>query len=62
MEKDSNCALCAERLLEQKRELWSEAVTKIGDSQKQSWCNICNQLYMKDGSALALYHDIETDD
>ncbi|MGI1670241.1 MAG: hypothetical protein K6L74_07940 [Neptuniibacter sp.] len=62
MEKDGNCASCAERLLEQNRELWSEAVKKIGDSQQPDWCSICNELYMKGKAPLNLYHDIDTDD
>lgn len=62
MEKEGNCASCAEQLLGQNRDLWAEAVKKIGDAQQPDWCSICNQLYMNSESPLNLYHDIDTDD
>lgn len=59
MEKDGRCGMCAEKLLEQNRELWSDAVRRLGDSKNPDWCQVCDQLFMQGDNALTLFNDIE---
>ncbi|MGH1461154.1 MAG: hypothetical protein ACRBB6_03870 [Neptuniibacter sp.] len=58
MEKGNNCLLCADKLLKQNRELWSEAAKRLSDSNNPDWCQICDQLFMNHDAPLRFYHEL----
>lgn len=59
MSKGNSCGKCIETLLAQNKELWAEAVQKIGDSENADWCNVCDQLFVQNVDLSQFCDEIE---
>ncbi len=57
--KEGNCSECFEALMAQNKELYAEALQKIGDSNNAEWCAICDQLFVQNNGISQLHDEIE---